>query len=226
VSYYPDLAIPGAADSVGAFAELAVKSGVRRLVLLSGRGEEGAELAEARVQQSGAEWTILRSTWFNQNFSEGAFVDMVLSGQVALPAGNIREPFVDVDDIADVAVAALTQDGHVGELYELTGPRLLTFAQAIEEIAKASGRDIRYVEISMEEFVSVLTAQGELPGVTELLTYLFTVVLDGRNSRLAEGVQRALGRAPRDFSDYARHEAASGCWGANGRIELSGTVFG
>jgi uncharacterized protein YbjT (DUF2867 family) len=212
VSYYPDVAVPGAADTVGEFAELAVANGARRLVLLSGRGEEGALLGEQAVQNSGADWTILRSTWFSQNFSEGNFLELVLSGEVALPTGNVAEPFVDADDIADVAVAALTEDGHVGQLYELTGPRLLTFAEAVEEIARAAGRKVRYVQISTEQFASVLAGQGEPEAVVELLTYLFSEVLDGRNARLADGVQRALGRAPRDFSDFARAAAAVGVW--------------
>jgi uncharacterized protein YbjT (DUF2867 family) len=212
VSYYPDLAVPGADAIVGEFAERAVQSGVRRLVLLSGRGEEGAELAEKSVQESGADWTILRSTWFNQNFSEGSFAGMVAAGEVALPVGSVGEPFVDADDIADVAVAALTDTRHAGQLYELTGPRLLTFAQAVEEIAKAAGRDIRFVQIPMDAFLSELASQGEPPEVIELLSYLFTVVLDGRNARVADGVERALGRPPRDFRDYARRVAVSGVW--------------
>lgn len=213
LSYYPDLAVPGAAATVGSFAELAVASGVRRLVLLSGRGEEGAQLAEQAVRSSGADWTLLRSSWFCQNFSEGNFLGMVLSGEVALPAGSVAEPFVDVDDIADVAVAALTERGHAGQLYELTGPRLLTFAEAVEEIARAAGRKVRYVQISMERFVSALAEQGEPEEVVAMLTYVFSEVLDGRNAHLADGVQRALGRAPRDFSDYARDAAAAGAWG-------------
>ncbi len=212
VSYFPDLAVPGADATVREFAELAVQSGVRRLVLLSGRGEEGAELAERGVQESGADWTILRSTWFNQNFSEGNFAGMVADGVVALPVGSIGEPFVDADDIADVAVAALTDARHVGQLYELTGPRLLTFAQAVEEIAGATGRDIGFVQIPLAEFLSALASDGEPPAVIDLLSYLFTVLLDGRNARLADGVERALGRPPRDFREFARFAAASGVW--------------
>jgi uncharacterized protein YbjT (DUF2867 family) len=211
VSHYLD-ALPGAAETVGAFAELAVAHGVRRQVLVGGRGEPEAERVEQAVRDSGAELTIVRSTWFAQNFSEGGFVDYVLAGEVALPAGDTPEPFVDVDDIADVAVAALTEDGHVGELYEVTGPRLLTFAQAVEEISRATGREIGYLPLSIEEFAAGAAAQG-LPGeVIELLTYLFGEVLDGRNAHVTDGVQRALGRPPRDFADYARDAAASGIW--------------
>ncbi len=216
VSYYPDLAAPGAVEAVGSFAELAVANGVRRLVLSAGRGEPEAELAEQAARESGAELTVVRATGFSQNFSEGFFLDPVLSGEVVLPAGDMAEPFVDADDISDDAVAALTEDRHIGELYELTGPRLLTFAEAVEEIAKATGREIRYAPVPVDEFASAMAAQ--VPGeVIELLTYLFTEVLDGRNAHLADGVQRALGREPRDFTDYARDAAASGVWEGGSR---------
>jgi uncharacterized protein YbjT (DUF2867 family) len=212
ISYYPDIAIPGAVETVGAFARLAVERGVRRLVLLSGRGEAEAEEAERVVQASGADLTILRATWFAQNFSEDYMLDAVLAGQVALPAADTPEPFVDADDIADVAVAALTEDGHVGQLYELTGPRALTFADAVAEIAAASGREIAYVPVSIDEFAAKATAQGVPSDVVALMRYLFGEVLDGRNSHTTDGVQRALGRAPQDFREFARDAAATGVW--------------
>jgi uncharacterized protein YbjT (DUF2867 family) len=212
VSYYPDFAVPGAVEVVSSFAELAVESGVPRLVLLAGRGEEQGEVGELAVRDTGAELTILRSTWFAQNFSEDYWRDEVLRGEVALPAGETPEPFVDADDIADVAVAALTEDGHVGQVYELTGPRLLTFAEAVEEIARATGREIRYVPVSIDDFAASAAQQGVPGEFIDLLRYLFGEVLDGRNAHLADGVQRALGREPRDFREYTRDAAASGAW--------------
>jgi uncharacterized protein YbjT (DUF2867 family) len=209
IAYYPDLAVPGAAATIRSFAELAVQSGARRLVLLSGRGEEEAQQCERVVQAAGTEWTILRASWFAQNFSENFLIEPVLSGVVALPAGNVGEPFIDADDVADVAVAALTEDRHVGQLYELTGPRLLTFAEAVGEIASATGQDIQYVQISHAQFATALADQQLSADVIELMSYLFTTVLDGRNAYLADGVQRALGRAPRDFTTYVRDAAAT-----------------
>ena len=214
LTYYPDLAVPGAVEATRSFAELALRSGVRRLVLLSGRGEPGAEQAEQAVRDTGAELTILRSTWFMQNFSEDYWLEHLVSGEVPLPAGDTPEPFVDADDIADVAVAALTDDRHIGQLYELTGPRLLTFAEAVEEIAEAAGREIRYVPVSIEDYAAGAAAQGVPGEVIELLRFLFGEVLDGRNAHLADGVQRALGREPRDFADFAREVAAGGTWNA------------
>ena len=214
ISYYPDIAVPGAVDVVGSFADLAVKSGVPRLVLLSGRGEEAAEQAEQAVRDTGADLTIVRSTWFMQNFSEDYMVDYVVAGEIALPGGETPEPFVDADDIADVAVAALTDDKHVNELYELTGPRPLTLTDVAEELKTATGRDIRYVPVSIEEFAAAGAEQGMPAEVIDILTYLFGEVLDGRNSHTMDGVQRALAREPRDFREFARDAAASGVWNA------------
>ena len=212
ISYYPDLAVPGSVEAVGSFAQLAVGRGVRRLVLLAGRGEPEAEEAEEAARASGADLTVVRCTWFAQNFSEDFMADGVVAGALAVPAGDTPEPFVDAEDIADVAVAALTEDGHVGETYVLTGPRLLTFAQAVAEIAEATGREIAYVPISLEEFTAGAREQGVPDDFVGLLAYLFGEVLDGRNASLEDGVQRALGRPPRDFMQYARDAAASGAW--------------
>ncbi len=212
ITYYPDIAVPGATEAVGAFARLAVESGVTRLVLLSGRGEPEAQRAEEELKASGADWTILRCAWFAQNFSESFLIDPVLAGEIALPVGDVKEPFIDADDIADAAVVALTEPGHVGQLYEMTGPRLLTFAEAAAEIGKASGRKIRYERISHEAFFTTLQ-QAEIPAeFFGLMTELFTEVLDGRNAHVSDGAQRILGRAPKDFSDYARDTAATGIW--------------
>ncbi|MER9461422.1 NAD(P)H-binding protein [Mesorhizobium sp. M0387] len=212
ISYYPDIAVPGAAETVGAFARLAVANGVTRMVLLSGRGETEAQRAEEMVKASGADWTILRCAWFSQNFSEGFLVESLRQGEVALPVGPVGEPFVDVDDIADASFVALTEPGHVGQLYELTGPRLLSFADAVAEIAKATGRGIRYIKISHDEFTAATAAYELPPEIAWLLNELFTEVLDGRNETLTDGVQRVLGRAPKDFSAYANETAATGIW--------------
>lgn len=212
VSYYPDLAAPGATEAIGSFAEMAVNSGTRRLVMLSGRGEDEAVACEKALADSGADWTVLRCSWFDQNFSEGYLLEPVMSGHVFLPAGPAGEPFLDADDIADVAAAVLTQAGHTGQVYELTGPRLLTFADAVAEIAAAAGRPIGYTAVPAAEYAEALAAEGVPAEVIELLTYLFTTVLDGRNAQLADGIQQVLGRPARDFADYARDAAGTGIW--------------
>jgi uncharacterized protein YbjT (DUF2867 family) len=212
ISFFPDLAVPGTGAVIQSFVDLAVESGVRRLVLLSGRGEDEAQRCEEIVRGAGVEWTILRASWFAQNFSEGYLLEPLLAGEVVLPAGDVGEPFVDADDIADVAVAALTDLRHSGQLYELTGPRLLTFPQAVAEIGRAAGRDIRYVEVPVAEYAAAAADAGVPSELVGLIAYLFAEVLDGRNESLADGVQRALDRAPKDFTVYARAAAASGIW--------------
>ncbi len=212
VAYYPDLVVPGAIEAVGEFAALAVASGTQRLVLLSGRGEEQAQEAEQALQASGSDWTIVRSSFFAQNFSEKFFLQPILQGTFAFPADEVTEPFIDAGDIADVAVAALTGEGHTGQVYEVTGPRLMTFADAIGEIAKAADRQIDYQPISVNEYAATLAADGLPDDYITALTDVAKVVLDGRNSSLTDGVRRALGREPRDFADYARDAAATGVW--------------
>jgi uncharacterized protein YbjT (DUF2867 family) len=217
VSYYPDVAFPGAVDAIRGLTKAAVSSGVQRLVLLSGRGEEEAQRAEHVVETSGVEWSVVRSSFFAQNFSEHFLLQSVLDGVIALPVGDVAEPFVDVDDVADVAVAALTGDGHAGEVYEVTGPRLLTFADVAAELTAATGRTVRYVDVTPEDYVAGAIAAGVPAEEATLLTALFAEVLDGHNAYLSDGVRRALGRPPRDFADYARTTAASGVWdGATG----------
>jgi len=212
ITYAPDLAMPGAQDAIQAFVNLAERRGVKKLVLLSGRGEEEAQACERIVQNSGLEWTIVRASWFNQNFSEGAFIDMILSGSITLPAGDQLEPFVDVDDIADVVVAAFTEHHHNGEVYEVTGPRLMSIADIATDISLATGREITFVDVPHDAFVSEVAKSGAPKDVVWMLDYLFSTVLDGRNANLTDGIQRALGRPPKDFTDYARDVAATGVW--------------
>ncbi|MGW4248514.1 NAD(P)H-binding protein, partial [Nocardia sp. NPDC004722] len=207
LSYQPDLAVPGAPADIKAFCDAAVAAGVGSLVLLSGRGEPEALECEAIVRDSGLRWTVVRCSWFAQNFSEGAFAEFILAGEVALPAGDVPEPFVHADDIAEVAVAALLDDRHAGEVYELTGPRGLSFADAVAEIGAAAGREIAYIPLTRTDFVAALTSYGVPADEISLLDYLFGTVLDGRNSAPADGVRRALGREPRDFAEYARDVA-------------------
>lgn len=213
LTYTPDLAMPGAPDAIRSFVGYAKRAGVERIVLLSGRGEPEAQVCEGIVQHSGLQWTIVRASWFNQNFSEGAFTDMVLRNEITLPARDQVEPFIDVGDIADVAVAALTEEGHHGEVYEVTGPRLMSFADIASDLSEATGRDIRYIDIPHETFVSSVAESGAPSDVVWILDYLFATVLDGRNAHLNDGVQRAMGREPKDFTEYAREIAATGLWG-------------
>ncbi|MEM8956505.1 MAG: NAD(P)H-binding protein [Pseudomonadota bacterium] len=211
VTYFPDLAFPGAVDKVEALCNAARTAGVERLVLLSGRGEHHARLGEDVVRASGLDFTLVRSAWFAQNFSEGYLRDPILAGVLPMPGGDVREPIIDIEDIADVVVAALTESRHSGALYEVTGPRLLSFADMAGTLSKALGRPIQHVPISFEEFhASVATVGGDF--VADVFTEIARETLDGRNANVTDGVQRALGRPPRDFAEFAIAAAKKGMW--------------
>lgn len=178
VTYFSDLAFPGGVENVGALAAQAEEIGVERFLLLSGRGEQHAKLGEEAVKASGPDVTIVRSTWFAQNFSEGYLRDPILAGVLPVPGGAITDPIIDIEDVADVVVAALTEDGHAGETYEVTGPRLMGWADMAEELSRAIGRPIRHVPISLEEFHGNV-AQSDGDFVADVFTAIARETLDG-----------------------------------------------
>jgi len=212
VTYQPDLAVPGAEATIKAFVRVAAEAGLKHIVLLSGRGEKGAERAEEILKASGLSWNIVRASWFCQNFSESFMLEGILAGELVLPAGDTVEPFIDADDIADVAVTALTEPRHRNKLFEVTGPRALTFAQCIQEISEALGRPLKFTTIPIDAYINALQEQGIPEDLQWLLRELFTVVFDGRNSKVMPGVEEALGRPATDFRDYVRKTVASGVW--------------
>jgi uncharacterized protein YbjT (DUF2867 family) len=204
VTYYPDLAVPTAPADISDFCDIAIQQGVQHIVLLSGRGESAAQHCEDIVKESGLQWTIVRASWFNQNFLEGAFRPMIDAEIIALPVSNTREPFIDADDIAEVVATSLTEPGHKNKLYEVTGPRLLTFADVAKEISQSSGKNIQYKHISQQVFLQQLKTSGMPDEVIEMMMYLFTEVLDGRNEYISDGVSECLGRPAKDMRDYLR----------------------
>ncbi len=211
VTYQPDFAFPGALDNLTAFVRTAATAGVQKLVLLTGRGEPAARKGEEIVAASGLAFTIVRSAWFAQNFSEGSMRDPVLQGVLPMPGGDIAEPIIDIDDLADVVVAALTDDRHNGQTYEATGPRLLTFLEVADILSGAIGRRVDYLPITFDEFHAELMAtSGHL--FADIVTAIARETFDGRNAQLGDGVMRALGRAPRDFTEFAKDAAWSGKW--------------
>lgn len=212
ITYQPDLAVPGAAESIQELARLAKQNGLQHLVLLSGRGEEGAQNAEKALIKSDVDWNVVRASWFNQNFSESFLTDGVLSGEVSLPVSDVLEPFIDADDIADVVVATLTQTHLRNRVFEITGPELLTFAQCVDEISKVINRPIHYSPITFEAFLGSLKEHGLSEGELWLMEELFTQVLDGRNSHVSNGVEEALGRPATSFQQYIEKVVTEGVW--------------
>lgn len=212
VTFQPDLGLPGAHDVVGAFARTAVAAGCRRLVLLSGRGEEGARRAEDAMSASGAEWSVVRSAFFVQNFTESFWSEELAQGSLTLVEHQVGEPFVDADDLADVLATVLTSPGHIGTVHEVTGPRLVTFAEVAAEVGTLIGRPVSYAELDPEAYIAALVAAGLPEADAAGLAYLFTEVLDGRNAHLTTTVRDLLGREPRDVAEVLKEAAADGAW--------------
>ncbi|WP_026728178.1 NmrA family transcriptional regulator [Flavobacterium denitrificans] len=212
ITFQPDLAIPSAVDTIEKFTVLATELGVQKMVLLSGRGEKEAQLCEEIVKENAKNWTIVRASWFNQNFSESIFLEPILAGIVALPRAEALEPFTDADDIADVVLESLLNDKHNGETYELTGPRLLTFKEAVNTIAEASGRNITFQGLSLDEYSKMLHEFQVPEDHIWLANYLFEQVLDGRNSNVTSDIEKVLGRKAKDFIAYAKETAQTGIW--------------
>lgn len=222
IVYTPDLSAPNAERDIKAFVETAKRAGLERLVILSGRNEPAAETCEHIVRDSGLAWTVVRAAWFNQNFDESDFLPMVLDGTIALPAGDVAEPLVDADDIAEVVYVALTQDGHDQEVYEVTGPRALTFTEVARIISDYTGRTVSYVPISMEQFKHGLAEAGVPADYIGVLEYVMSHTLDGRGIHPQDGVQRALGRPPKDFADFAAEAADTSIWNPSAPVTESG----
>lgn len=216
VTFYPDLAIPSAEQTIREFTALAREVGLRHMVLLSGRGEQGAERAEAVLEASGLYWNVVRASWFMQNFSESFMLEGVLEGELVLPADDTVEPFIDIDDIAEVAVAALTRPELRNRLFEVTGPRALSFAQCAAEISRAVGYPVSFTPVPVDDYISAMRDQGAPEEMTWLLRHLFTEVFDGRNSKPAQDVEEALGRPATDFADYVEKTLATGAWERSG----------
>ena len=214
ITFQPDLAVPSAVEIIQKFTVLASKLGVQKMVLLSGRGEKEAQVCEEIVKKTAKNWTIVRASWFNQNFSESFFLDPILAGFVALPRAEALEPFTDVNDIADVVTECLLQDKHNGQTYELTGPELLTFPEAVAKIAAASNKKIEFQALSLEEYTQMLQEYQVPEDHIRLINYLFEQVLDGRNSSVTNDIEKVLGRKATDFSSSAKEAAKTGIWNA------------
>ncbi|WP_264537328.1 NmrA family transcriptional regulator [Flavobacterium sp. N1736] len=212
ITFQPDLAVPSAPEIIQKFTFLATKLGVEKMVLLSGRGEKEAQVCEEIVKATAKNWTIVRASWFNQNFSESFFLEPILAGFVALPRAEALEPFTDANDIADVVTACLLNAIHNGQTYELTGPELLTFPEAVAIIAKNSNKEIQFQALSVEEYTQMLQEYQVPDDHIWLIKYLFEQVLDGRNSSVTNDIEKVLGRKPTDFSTYAKEAAKTGIW--------------
>ncbi|WP_375750614.1 hypothetical protein [Vibrio sp. HN007] len=211
ICYYPDFAFPGALDTLTAFAEAAKSAGVERLVMITGRGERHAQLGEEIILNSGVSATILRSAWFAQNFSEGSFHQSVMENAIPIPGDGNGEPIVDLDDFAEVAVKVLTESGHENKIYEITGPRIITFGEVADILTETLDRQIQYIPITFETFYEELKRTTDKE-YADIVTNIARETFDGRNAILSDDVELLLNRPSRDFTEFALKAFETGCW--------------
>lgn len=212
ITFQPDLAIPQAQHAIKELVTMAIQAGVKHLVLLSGRGEDGAQKAEHQVQLSGLEWNVIRASWFMQNFSESFMLEGLLNRELVLPEAKTKEPFIDTDDIADMVVATLTQPRLRNQLFEITGPELLSFKDCLQQISDAIGETVNYHGIPVDEFISAAKQNGMPDQLAWLMNELFTEVLDGRNAFTTHTIEQVLERPAKTFKEYVTQVVKTGVW--------------
>jgi uncharacterized protein YbjT (DUF2867 family) len=195
------------------FMQTAADAGVRRIVLMTAMGVDQApddvplRAAELHLEQGDQEHTLLRPNWFMQNFLTYWRGMIEADGVMRLPAAEAETRFIDTDDIAAVAAAALTRDGHDGQGYTLTGPEAFTYHEAAEVLSDASGRDIRYEPVSDEEARNILTEAGLDAEYAGMLVGLFQNVKAGHAAPVTPAVEQVTGRPPRSLEAFARDNA-------------------
>lgn len=212
ITFQPDLAIPDSLSIITNFTQAAKAAGVQKLVLLSGRGEAEAIACEDVIRNSGIAFTIVRASFFMQNFSEGFWADSIAAKDFLILFVNAKEPFVDADDIADVVVAALLDNKHDGKTYELTGPELLSFQEVINKLSAALNTEIQLSQVPMGEYREILKSYQIPDDVIWLISYLFSEVLDGRNESVKNDIELVLNRKATSFDSYIEKATQAGFW--------------
>jgi len=197
--------------------------GVRHIVKQSvmGAAEEAYSLAkihrpvEKAIETSGLAWTFLRPNSFMQNAVTFMAPTIKAEGAFYSASGQARISHIDVRDIAAVAVAALTTDGHDREIYTLSGPEALTYDEMAEEMSKALGRVIRHVSVPAADLKAGMLAEGMPEAIADRMLDLERYFREDRASTITGDVTRLTGRASRQLTDYVRDTAATGVWNAD-----------
>ncbi len=203
-------------DLSSAFFRRAADRGATRVVFLSARGvDANDEIPLRQVELSlfatpGLDASVVRPSWFAQNFTEGIFAAALAEGVLAVPAGDGLEPFVDADDIAEVAAALLLDRSgrFTGRAVDLSGSQAYTFARAAELLAPVAGREVRYVDLDPAEFVAGATAAGVPADYAGMLAGLFEVIRNGWDAHVSDGVEQVLGRPARSLEQWVESVVA------------------
>jgi uncharacterized protein YbjT (DUF2867 family) len=204
------------AELQGNLVREARRAGASHIVKLSAIGV-GGELdalalgrlhreTEEEIERSGIGYTHLRPNGFMQNtFMFAATIKS--QGAFYAPLGDAKVSYVDARDVASVAFSTLTEDGHEGKAYEITGPEALSYRDVARELSSVLGREVRYVDVSPEAARSAMTAMGMQAWLVDALIELFNLYRSGQAARVTETVREVTGREPITFAQFARDYA-------------------
>jgi uncharacterized protein YbjT (DUF2867 family) len=208
-------AMVDARQGINPFSDAAVAAGVERVVFLSLLGADRNPLVphaaiERHLRRTGAGWTFLRPSYFMQNLSGVHRDDIRRRNEIVVPAGRGRTSFIDVRDIAAVAVRTRTEPGHTGQAYPLTGGEALTYFQVARILSLALGRRIRYTRPSLAGYVRHMLRDGHPLGFALVTAAIYTVARLGLAATVTDDVRRLLGRPPTTMQQFVRDERD--CW--------------
>jgi len=200
-----------------AFVEAARRAGVRHVVKFSAIGADADApegfgkwhgQSEDLLKSSGLAWTMLRPNFFMQNILWQAR-QIVATGAIYQPVGEARASFIDVRDIAAVAARALTEPGHEGQTYVLTGPEALSYRDIAAKLSDATGRQINYVPITPAQFREGALGAGQPEWLVSALERLNELFASGRAAEVNDNVRRVGKKEPTTFDQFARDHAAA-----------------
>lgn len=200
-------------EAFAPFLQAAQARGIHRIVVLSVMGAEANPILphhgmETRVMNMGFDWTMIRPSDFMQNLETVHLESIRDRDEIAVPAGQGKSSFIDVDDIGEVIARILLEDGHLNKGYTLTGPQALSFGEVADALSHTLGRTIRYRKVSPLRFILEQRARGQPLGLNLVMTALYTVQRLGKASTVTSEVEALLGRPPGGLDQYLRRQRA------------------
>lgn len=189
-------------ELVAPFLDFLKGKGINRVVYLSALGSENMKLLTfhttltQKIKDDGFDYTILKPSFFAQNFKNYEWENITERGVVYVPAGTGKAGFVDVNDIAAVAAAALTEDGHSGKTYEITGPEILGYQDAANLLSEVMGKQIVYPNPTPEEFGATLKQAGAPDFIASYMIDVYSMILNNHVNVLSNHVEEVTGKKP------------------------------
>jgi len=189
-------------ELVAPFLDFLKSKEINRVVYLSALGSEYMKTLTfhttltQKIKDDGFDFTILKPSFFAQNFKNYEGENITERGVVYVPAGDGKAAFVDVNDIAAVAATALTEDGHVGKTYEITGPEALSYQDAAKLLSEVTGKQIVYPVPTPEEFTATLKQAGAPDFIAPYMIDVYSMISNHHVNVVSNHVEQVTGNKP------------------------------